>query len=233
MQEEYSRMSYSVAIDGPSGSGKSTIADRLAAKLGLIHIDTGAMYRAVTLYALENKIDPKDEKAVDATLKDIRIDLTPDEKTFLNGNDVSRKIRENAVSDAVSYVSVYPAVRSFLVERQRELAKSVSVVMDGRDIGTVVLPDADVKIYQVASVEKRAERRFKENKEKGIPSTYEDCLNNLKKRDYIDSHRSTSPLKPAEDAVILDTSDLTIDEVVEKCLQIISKKLQEKGIRTE
>lgn len=224
---------YSIAIDGPSGSGKSTIASLLASRLGLVHVDTGAMYRAVTLFALQNGIDPKDETKVDSTLKDISITQTPDGKTFLNGKDVSQEIRGNEVSDAVSYVSVYPAVRSFLVDLQREMAKSVSVIMDGRDIGTVVLPDADVKIYQVASVEKRAERRYKENIEKGIASSYEDSLKNLEKRDYIDSHRSTSPLKPAYDAVLLDTSDLSIEEVVDECEKIIRKKLQEKGIQVE
>jgi cytidylate kinase len=221
---------YSIAIDGPSGSGKSTIASLLASRLGLVHVDTGAMYRAVTLFALENGIDPKDENKVNASLKDIRISQTPDGKTFLNGKDVSKEIRGNEVSDAVSYVSVYPVVRSFLVYLQREMAKSVSVIMDGRDIGTVVLPDADVKIYQVASVEKRAERRYKENVEKGISTSYEDCLKNLEKRDYIDSHRATSPLKPAYDAVLLDTSDLSIEEVVDACEKIIRSKLQEKGI---
>jgi cytidylate kinase len=218
-------MVYTVAIDGPSGSGKSTIASKLAARLGLVHIDTGAMYRAVTVYALESNIDPKNEEAVSASLKDIDITQTPDGRTFLNGKDVSKDIRTTLASSNVSYVSIYKDVRAFLVELQRKMAKSISVVMDGRDIGTVVLPEANVKIYQVASVEKRAERRYKENQEKGIPCTYEDCLENLKKRDYIDSHREVSPLRPADDAIILDTSDLSIDEVVDECEKIIRNKV--------
>lgn len=224
-------MIYSVAIDGPSGSGKSTIADRLAKRLGLVHIDTGAMYRAVTLLALEKGIDPKNEVKVDALLDDCVIELTVEGKVFLNGEDVTTKIRSNEVSDAVSYVSTYKQVREFLVAKQREMSKSLSVVMDGRDIGTVVLPNADVKIYQVASVEKRAERRFKENTEKGLSTSYEDCLNNLKKRDLIDSSRTISPLRPASDSIIIDTSDLSIDEVVSKCEKIIAEQLKEKNIK--
>ncbi|MCI2069415.1 MAG: (d)CMP kinase [Bacilli bacterium] len=224
-------MIYSVAIDGPSGSGKSTIADRLAKRLGLVHIDTGAMYRAVTLLALEKGIDPKNEVKVDALLDDCVIELTVEGKVFLNGEDVTTKIRSNEVSDAVSYVSTYKQVREFLVAKQREMSKSLSVVMDGRDIGTVVLPNADVKIYQVASVEKRAERRFKENTEKGLSTSYEDCLNNLKKRDLIDSSRAISPLRPASDSIIIDTSDLSIDEVVSECEKIIAEQLKEKNIK--
>jgi cytidylate kinase len=224
-------MIYSVAIDGPSGSGKSTIADRLAKRLGLVHIDTGAMYRAVTLLALEKGVDPKDEEKVDGLLDHCFIELTVEGKVFLNGKDVTTKIRSNEVSDAVSYVSTYKKVREFLVAKQREMSKSLSVVMDGRDIGTVVLPNADVKIYQVASVEKRAERRFKENTEKGLNTSYEDCLNNLKKRDLIDSSRAISPLRPATDSIIIDTSDLSIDEVVSECEKIIAEQLKEKNIK--
>jgi CMP/dCMP kinase len=222
-------MKYSVALDGPSGSGKSTIAELLAQKLGLVHIDTGAMYRAVTYLCLKNKVDPKNEKASVALLPKADIELTVDGKVMLNGEDITHQIRENTVSDNVSYIASYKDIRLFLVDKQREMARNLSVVMDGRDIGTYVLPDADVKIYQVASVDKRAERRFKENQEKGIKTSYEDVLNNLKKRDYIDSHREFCPLRPAADAVILDTSDLSIQEVVDACVEIINNKLAEKN----
>src|SRR5574344_1527666 len=224
-------MNYSVALDGPSGSGKSTVASFLAKKLNIVHIDTGAMYRAVTLYCLFKGIDPKDEKAVVALLPECHIVLTVDNKVLLNDIDVSAKIRSNEVSDAVSYVSVYKAVRSFLVQQQRKMADNISVIMDGRDIGTVVLPKANVKIYLVASVEKRAARRAKEHAEKGIIGTYDDALENLKKRDYIDSHREISPLKPAPDSIILDTSDLDIQQSVEKCYAIVLARLAELGIQ--
>lgn len=222
-------MSYSVALDGPSGSGKSTVAGLLAKKLGIVHIDTGAMYRAVTLLCLLEKTDPKDEKAVVALLPKCHIVLSVDNKVILNGEDVSKEIRSNSVSDAVSYVSVYKDVRAFLVEQQQKMAGDISVIMDGRDIGTVVLPKADIKIYLVASVEKRAERRAKENQEKGIESCFDDALANLKKRDFIDSHRDVSPLRPAKDAIILDTSDIGIEQTVEACTKIIGQRLRELG----
>ncbi len=223
-------MSFSVALDGPSASGKSTVAKLIAKELGLVHIDTGAMYRAVTYLCILNGVDPKDEKASVALLPKANIELTVDGKVLLNGQDISKEIRSNIVSDNVSYIASYKDIRLFLVDKQREMAKNLSVVMDGRDIGTYVLPDADVKIYQVASVETRAKRRYDENKAKGIESSYDDVIGNLKKRDYIDSHRAFAPLKPAPDSVILDTSDLSIEQVVAACVKIIKDKVGNKTI---
>lgn len=222
-------MSFSVALDGPSASGKSTVAKLIAKQLGLVHIDTGAMYRAVTYLCILNGVDPKDETKAVGLLPKANIRLTPDGKVFLNEQDISKEIRTNAVSDNVSYIASYKEVRLFLIVKQREMAKTQSVVMDGRDIGTYVLPDADVKIYQVASVETRAKRRYEENVSKNITTSYDDVLSNLKKRDYIDSHRSFDPLMPAPDAVILDTSDLSIEQVVEACVNIINKKIGKKA----
>ena len=218
-------MSFSVAIDGPAASGKSTIAKELANLLGLVHIDTGAMYRAITLLCLKNDVDCQDEPEVIKLLDNASIELTVDEKVFLNGEDITSDIRTSVVSDNVSYIASCKEVRLFLVKLQREMTKNLSIVMDGRDIGTYVLPDAEVKIFMIASVEKRARRRYLENQETGREGTYEDILGNLKKRDYIDSHRDFSPLKPAEDSIILDTSDLSIEEVVVECKKIISNKL--------
>jgi len=218
-------MSFSVAIDGPAASGKSTIAKELANLLGLVHIDTGAMYRAITLLCLKNDVDCQDEPEVIKLLDNASIELTVDEKVFLNGEDITSDIRTSVVSDNVSYIASCKEVRLFLVKLQREMIKNLSIVMDGRDIGTYVLPDAEVKIFMIASVEKRARRRYLENQETGREGTYEDILGNLKKRDYIDSHRDFSPLKPAEDSIILDTSDLSIEEVVVECKKIISNKL--------
>lgn len=222
-------MSFSVALDGPSASGKSTVAKLIAKQLGLVHIDTGAMYRAVTYLCILNGVDPKDEKKSVGLLPKADIRLSPDGKVFLNGNDISKEIRTNAVSDNVSYIASYKDVRLFLIDKQREMAQTQSVVMDGRDIGTYVLPEADVKIYQVASVETRAKRRYEENISKNITTSYDDVLSNLKKRDYIDSHRSFDPLMPAPDAVILDTSDLSIKQVVKACVDIINKKIGKKA----
>lgn len=218
-------MSFSVAIDGPAASGKSTIAKELANSLGLVHIDTGAMYRAITYLCLKRGIDCQDSKQVNAILPEISIELTLDEKVFINGEDVTSAIRTGEVSDNVSYIAAIKEVRLFLVELQREMTKNLSIVMDGRDIGTYVLPNADVKIFMIASVEKRADRRHLENKEMGREGSYEEILANLKKRDYIDSHRDFAPLKPAEDSIILDTSDLSILEVVQACKKIIHNKL--------
>ena len=213
-----------VAIDGPAAAGKSTIAKKVASILGFTYVDTGAMYRAFTYYVLKNGIDPKDESASIAVIKDVDIKLEPNGRVLCNGEDVTEVIRSNEVSKNVSFIASYKAIRLELVKAQRKMAESVSVVMDGRDIGTYVLPNADVKIYQVASVKARAERRYKENIEKGIPCTIEQLEKDIETRDYIDSHRDFAPLKQAEDAILLDTSDMTIDEVVEKVLEIIKEK---------
>ena len=221
-------MKITVAIDGPAAAGKSTVAKLIAQRLGLTYIDTGAMYRAYTWYCMEQGVDCNDHDASIQFVGKIDILLKPDGTVLCNNIDVTRAIREPRVSLNVSPIATYKEVRLFLVDLQRKMAGENSVIMDGRDIGTYVLPNADVKIYQIASVEKRAERRYKENMEKGIPCTYEDVVADVKKRDQIDSTRAFAPLRPAEDAIHLDTSDMTIDEVVAAVNKIIDDKLAEK-----
>ena len=216
-----------VAIDGPAAAGKSTVSKAVAKKLGFTYIDTGAMYRAFTSYVIDKGVDPKDEKASCALIPEVKITLYPDGKVICSGKDVTRVIREPLVSGNVSYIAPYKDIRLALVEQQREMAKSQSVVMDGRDIGTYVLPNADVKIFMVASVKERADRRYKENMEKGIACTYEDIVADVEKRDRIDSSRAFAPLKPAEDSVLLDTSSLNIEEAVNAVLSIIKEKVGE------
>ncbi|MEE0799768.1 MAG: (d)CMP kinase [Gemmiger sp.] len=205
----------SVAIDGPSGAGKSSMAKRLAAELGYTYVDTGAMYRAIGLYAVRSGKDPADAPAVEALLPQIRLDLGMVDGTqhiYLNGEDVSDAIRTEQISMAASAVAANPAVRAFLLQTQRDLAASRNVLMDGRDIGTVVLPNATVKIFLTASAEARADRRFREQQAKGEPVRYEDVLADIERRDYQDSHRAAAPLRQAEDAILVDTSDLGIEE---------------------
>lgn len=217
----------SVAIDGPSAAGKSTIAKMVAKKENFIYIDTGAMYRCVAYYCLTQKIDLNDEKAVEQAIEHIQIRLTSDNKVYLNDEDVSNQIRQDQVSLGASSVSKYQAVRSFLVDEQRKMAKAGNVILDGRDIGTVVLPNADLKIYQIASVETRAKRRYLENLERGLDADLETIKKEIEERDYQDTHREISPLKKAEDAVELDTSSLTLEEVVEQVLTLIQKAKEE------
>lgn len=217
----------SVAIDGPSAAGKSTIAKMVAKKENFIYIDTGAMYRCVAYYCLTQKIDLNDEKAVEQAIEHIQIHLTPDNKVYLNDEDVSNQIRQDQVSLGASCVSKYQAVRSFLVDEQRKMAKAGNVILDGRDIGTVVLPNADLKIYQIASVETRAKRRYLENLERGLDADLETIKKEIEERDYQDTHREISPLKKAEDAIELDTSSLTLEEVVEQVLTLIQKAKEE------
>ena len=221
-------MKLAIAIDGPAAAGKSTIAKKVALMRGYTYIDTGAMYRAFTWYCLQKGVNCQDEKACCALIPEVNIELKPGYVVLCNGIDVSKPIRGTEVSGNVSYIASYKDIRLALVELQRKMAEKDSVIMDGRDIGTYVLPNADVKIFQVASVEKRAERRYKENQEKGIACTYEDVVADVEKRDRIDSSRAFAPLKPAEDAIHLDTSDLTIDEVVDAVNKIINQKLMEK-----
>ena len=221
-------MKLAIAIDGPAAAGKSTIAKKVALMRGYTYIDTGAMYRAFTWYCLQKGINCQDEQACCALIPEVNIELKPGYVVLCNGIDVSKPIRGTEVSGNVSYIASYKDIRLALVELQRKMAEKDSVIMDGRDIGTYVLPNADVKIFQVASVEKRAERRYKENQEKGIPCTYEDVVADVEKRDRIDSSRAFAPLKPADDAIHLDTSDLTIDEVVDAVNKIIDQKLMEK-----
>lgn len=215
---------YSIAIDGPAAAGKSTVAKRVAKSLGFTYIDTGAMYRAVTYAVIKNGKDPKNTNDAEEILKDISIELTKDGLVFCNGEDVTKEIRKTNVSGNVSYIAAMKPVRLALIDMQREMAKKANVVMDGRDIGSYVLPDAEVKIFQIASAEIRAKRRYDEDQEKGIKATYEEVLEEVKKRDYIDSHRDFDPLMAAEDSINLDTSYMNIDEVVEAILKIVKEK---------
>ena len=220
-------MKIAVAIDGPAAAGKSTIAKKVAEQLGLVYIDTGAMYRAYTWYCLNHGINCEDEAACVAVIPDVKIELKADRVVLCNGVDVTRAIRLADVSFNVSFIATYKEVRLALVDSQRKMAEHDSVIMDGRDIGTYVLPNAEVKIYQIASVECRAKRRYDENMEKGIPCTMEEIEEDVRRRDYIDSHRDFAPLKPAEDAIPLDTSDMSIEEVVNAIIDIINKKIKE------
>ena len=221
-------MRINIAIDGPSAAGKSTIAKRLAKELNYVHLDTGAMYRCTALKALQSNISLEDEKAVCKMLEDTEIVLTPDGSIYLDGKDVSKEIRTDEVSMAASDVSKLEKVREDLVLRQQEMAKEKGFIMDGRDIGTVVLKDAEVKIFLTASVEARALRRYKQNEELGIlDNDLEKIKEDIAQRDYQDTHREHSPLKQAEDAILVDTSDLTIDEVVETIMKIVESKVSE------
>lgn len=216
-----------VAIDGPAGAGKSTIAKVASKQLGYIYIDTGALYRTVGLNAVRLGVDIKDDEAVASTLTDtLCVELKfvdGEQRMFLNGEDVSLAIRTPEASMAASRVSAVPAVRKYLFDLQKNLAKSNNCIMDGRDIGTVVLPDADVKIFLTASPEARANRRYKELIEKGMEASYDDVLADMVKRDYDDSHRAIAPLKRADDAVLCDTSELTLEESVKLVIDTIKQ----------
>lgn len=218
-----------VAIDGPAGAGKSTISRKAAAELGFIYIDTGALYRTVGLNALRKGADIEDAASVIATLTDdLKVELKfidGEQRMFLNGEDVSEKIRTPEVSSAASKTSAVPEVRKFLFDLQKQLAKENNCIMDGRDIGTVVLPDADVKIFLTASPEARAERRYIELREKGMDVKYEDVLADMIKRDYDDSHRAIAPLKQADDAVLADTSGNTLEQSIDLILSIIKERI--------
>ena len=218
-----------VAIDGPSGAGKSTLARSVAARLNFLYVDTGAIYRTIGYAVWRKGIDPRDRSAVVAVLPDLEICLTYGtdglQHMELNGMDVTAEIRLPEVSRYASLVSAYPEVRAYLLEMQRQLARENSVVMDGRDIGTVVLPDATVKIFLTASPEARATRRWKEYQAKGIDTPYEEVLADVKQRDYQDTHRAAAPLKQAEDAVLLDTSELDFEQSLDAMKQIIAQKI--------
>ena len=220
----------SVAIDGPSGAGKSTVAKALAEQFRLIYVDTGAIYRTVGLAAQRAGVDSKDAEAVVALLPDIRIDIRYDaegtQRMFLNGEDVSEEIRTPLSSIYASDVSTIPAVRAFLMDMQRGMALTHSVVMDGRDIGTVVLPDADVKIFLTASAEERARRRYLELQRRGSTDTYAQVLRDIEYRDRQDSTRSAAPLRPAPDAVFIDSSRLSFDESVEAAAKLLRARLE-------
>lgn len=216
-------MSHNVAIDGPAGAGKSTIAKRIAKKLGYIYVDTGAMYRAMAYYLIQNQVDATDKDAIVAACQhaDISIRYQDGEQVvLLNGENVNAYLRTEAVGNMASVSSAVPEVRKKLVELQQKLARETDVVMDGRDIGTVVLPDADVKVYLTASVETRAKRRFLELQEKGEAADLQKIAADIEDRDYRDMHRDISPLRQAEDATLVDSSDMTIDQVVERILEL-------------
>lgn len=219
-------MIYNIAIDGPAGAGKSTIAKKLAADLGYVYVDTGAMYRAMAYYFLQNNIAADDEAAISAACPDVNVTIEYKDgaqQVILNGENVNGVIRNEEVGNMASATSVYPVVRTKLVELQRQLAAKQSVIMDGRDIGTVVLPDANVKIYLTASSKVRAKRRYDEMTAKGEKCDLDAIEQDIIDRDYRDMHRETSPLKQADDAVLLDSSDLDIDGVVAKMKEIIKE----------
>lgn len=222
----------SIAIDGPAGAGKSTIARIVAGKLSYIYVDTGAMYRAMALYLHRRGIPAEDAEAIAAACDGAKITIEyrdGEQIVLLNGENVNPFLRTQEVSAMASRSSAVPQVRTRLVQLQQELARTQNVVMDGRDIGTVVLPDAQVKIYLTASVEVRAKRRFLELQEKGEDPVLSEIAAEISERDYRDMHREVSPLKQAEDAVLVDTSDMTIDEVAARILAIAGEKLQEKS----
>lgn len=215
-----------IAIDGPAAAGKSTVAKIIAKELSLVYIDTGAMYRCVTYKALQNNIDLHDEQALVNMLETTTIGLAVGEKgqiVLLDQVDVSDKVRTSEVTNNVSVVAAHKMVREILVDRQKQLAEKGGIVMDGRDIGTHVIPDAEVKIFMVASVDERAERRHKENIERGFDSSLEQLKEEIAARDKFDSERKASPLKQAEDAVLVDTTGLGLEEVVSKILNIIEQ----------
>lgn len=223
---------FRIAIDGPAGAGKSTIARMAAERLGFIYVDTGAMYRAIALFCLRRGISPKDEEAVSSAVKEAQITIThvdKEQRVLLNGEDVSGQIRTEQVGNTASAVSAYPEVRAHLLNLQRDLAANASVIMDGRDIGTCVLPDAETKIFLTASPSVRAMRRFKELKEKGIMCNLQEIEQDIIERDQRDMTRETAPLRQAEDAVLVDGSQLTIDQVVER----IIREARARGLKAE
>lgn len=220
---------YSIAIDGPSGAGKSTLAKMIAAELNFLYVDTGAIYRTVGLYAKKNNVDPHDGPAVTALLDTIQIDMNYGEdglqRMYLNGEDVTTDIRQHEISAYASAVSAIPEVRAFLLDMQRSFARTNNVVMDGRDIGTVVLPDAQVKIFLTADPEDRARRRYEELLQRGQQAEYETVLKDLIQRDYNDSHRASAPLRQAEDALLLDTTGNTLKQSEELLLNTVKERL--------
>jgi cytidylate kinase len=221
-------MAINIAIDGPAGAGKSTIAKKVSKELGFIYVDTGALYRTVGLNVLRQGKDTKNETDVVATLEGLEVSLRfvdGEQRVFLGEEDVSTAIRQNEVSMAASNVSAIPKVREFLFDLQRNIAKKNNCIMDGRDIGTVVLPDAQIKIYLTASAQARADRRYKELIEKGQDVNYDDILKEIELRDYQDTHREIAPLKKADDAILVDTTELNLEESIESMLSVIKERL--------
>lgn len=219
----------SVAIDGPSGAGKSSLAKRLAKELGYLYVDTGAMYRAIGLYAKRAGADTKNAAAVEALLPRVRVELKyvdGVQRVLLCGEDVSEAIRAEEIGMAASDVSAHPAVRRFLLDTQRNMALTHDLLMDGRDIGTVILPNATVKIFLTASPEARAKRRMLELRQKGQPAEYETVLEDIRQRDWQDTHRETAPLKQAEDALLVDTSELDFEESFQALKKLILERVE-------
>lgn len=219
---------FHIAIDGPGGAGKSSIAKAVAKKLDILYVDTGALYRTVGLYVKQNNVDPKDAEAVGALLRTLSVEVKYEngaQVVYLNGKDHGDAIRTPEMSMYASAVSAIPAVRAFLLQTQKEIARHNSVIMDGRDIGTVILPDAEVKIFMTASAECRAMRRYKELIQKGQDVRYEDVLNEMISRDNADSSRSIAPTRAADDAVLLDNSDLDLEQSVEAVIAIAKEKV--------
>lgn len=221
---------YSVAVDGPSGAGKSTLSKAVARELGIVYVDTGAIYRTIGYYIFREGIDPKDAGAVVAALPLIHVDMCYSEDGLqhmrLNGEDVTEQIRLPEISMYASAVSAIPPVRDYLLEMQRDMARRSSVIMDGRDIGTVVLPDAQVKIFLTADVEVRARRRTAELELRGTPKPFEQVLEEMKQRDWADSHRDAAPLQEAEDAIRVDTTDMDFQQSKEAIMQVIRRRTQ-------
>ena len=220
-------MSIAIALDGPAGAGKSSIARRAAKALGYIYVDTGALYRTVGLAAMRNNVEPKPSAELEQLLASIRVELTFNETgeqiVLLDGEDVSGEIRTSEASKMASNISAVPAVRAYLLDLQRDMAKTNNVIMDGRDIGTVVLPDAKVKIFLTASPEARAQRRYKEMVEKGMDVQYESVLKDVMERDYNDMHREIAPLKPAEGSITVDTTELDFEQSIDAVINVIKE----------
>lgn len=217
-------MSFIVAIDGPAGSGKGTITKQVGERLELINIDTGAMFRCVTLNMLEKGIQVEEENKIKEMLAQIEIDLKENGEIFLNGKDVTKRIRENDINHFISPISMIPIVRQKLLELQRKMAEGRNVIMEGRDIGTVVFPNADVKIYLDALPEERARRRVQQNQEKGMLTSYEEVLKSIKNRDEKDKTREIAPLRQAEDAIYMDSTNMTVEEVTNEIVRIVKAR---------
>jgi cytidylate kinase len=219
----------SIAIDGPSGAGKSSVARLLAKELGFLYVDTGAIYRTVALFVSRSGLDPKNETQVSGLLGQIKVEMSVEQDglqhMFLNGEDVTGKIRTDEISRYASLVSAHPSVRAFLLNMQRETAREHNVIMDGRDIGTVVLPNADIKIFLTASAEQRAQRRFLELKERGQDTAYDTVLGDIIERDKNDSNRAVAPLRQADDAILVDTSQESLPEVVGRLKALAKERL--------
>lgn len=224
-------MSFIVAIDGPAGAGKGTITKKVAERLKLVNVDTGATFRCVALNMLDKNIGIEEEEKIKEVLDKINIEMKSNGEIFLNGENVTKRIRENDVNNFVSPVSTIQPVRDKLLEIQRKIAEGKDVIMEGRDIGTVVFPNANVKIYLDATPEERARRRVLQNEEKGIKTSYKEVLENIKDRDKRDSNRKVAPLKKADDAIYIDSSNMTIDEVVENVIALINDKYNNSNVK--